>query len=325
MAWVEGYTKASSIVKDLATILTTAEKDSNNQVIPEKNWVLVYPDKLENIADVCILKTTTTPVNSKSLTMYLKIERPSPSTNFQYIQLTLSDTYVTGDSFPTTGALVSPTVKWYWYTDQPSSATTSVLGINLPIRYYGSVNNDRFTMVLEGDGTLNYTEYKISFGYCGRILSFKEGVDDVEGNFALTVKTQGTITTSTKYGDNTANGMSDIMMFKTRSGVPYQQHFPAFITPYYNLKKEANGFNASAWTDKYHLSPVYVVHGKDGYRGYLDGVVALDRQNIVHKDELIVTNPDLTEDRYKYFNVHTDLSFMGSSANSSYGLAIIKK
>lgn len=326
MAWVEGYTKASSIVKDLATILTTSEKDANNNIIPEKNWILVYPDTLDSIVDTCILKTVTTPINSKSLTMYLKIERPSPTTNFQYVQLTLSDAYTSGDSFPTTGATISPVAKWYWYKASPTGNTSSIVGTNLAIHYYGSVNNDRFAMVLEGDSTVNYNDYLISFGYCGRIKSFAEGIEDIDGNFALTVKTDGTISSSTTYGDYTANGMTDIMMYKTRTGVPYQAHSPAFITLQKVTLTNQTGFNASEWTNKYHLSPVYVAHNyRDGYRGYLDGVVALDRRNIVHKDELIVTNPDSTEDRYKYFNIMSANSFMANSPNDSYGLAIIKK
>lgn len=325
MAWVEGYSKACTIVKDLAVLLTTAEKDTNGNVVPANNWSLAYPATIDNVADVVILKTTTTPVNNKSLTMYLKIERPNPTTNFQYIQLSLCDTYTTGDSFPTTGANISPMAQWYWYDNTPSAVTASTIGVNLAIHYYGSVNNNRFALILEGDSTINYTEYRISFGYCGRILSFKEGIDDVDGNFALTVRTEGTITKSTTYGTNTADCMDDICMLKTFSGVPYQQHYPAFITPVSTLEKAPDGFNASEWTSKYHLSPIYVVHGRDGYRGYFDGVLAVDKQNIVHRDELVVTNADLTEDRYKFFNVTDSNSFLQNSANGNYGLAIIKK
>lgn len=62
-------------------------------------------------------------------------------------------------------------------------------------------------------------------------MLFAEGTEeDIDGNFALTVKTDGTILPSTTYGDCTANGMTDIMMYKTRTGIPYQAHSPAFIT-----------------------------------------------------------------------------------------------
>lgn len=61
------------------------------------------------------------------------------------------------------------------------------------------------------------------------------------------------------------------------------------------------------------MSPIYVAHN---YRGWLQGlfgcgVVALDRRNIVHKDELIVTNPDNTEDRYKYLNNYVNKFIYG--------------
>lgn len=125
-----------------------------------------------------------------------------------------------------------------------------------------------------------------------------------------------------KWGVNTATGVSDIMMFATRSGLKYQRHVASFITTEEFMRKEKSG--QSRWTGKFHLSPVYVEHSYDKQRGWLDGVMAVDDSGIEHLDDLIVDKDTPNEEVYKFFRINAPYSFFNNSANYAYGLAIIK-
>lgn len=127
-----------------------------------------------------------------------------------------------------------------------------------------------------------------------------------------------------QWGVNTATGVTDVSMYKARSGdgTYFQRHQTSFITPEEFMQKDA--FNPSRWTNKFHLSPLYIVHGYDGYRGWLDGVVAVDDSSIVHLDELIVNKGQANEEIYKYFKVTAPFSLMQNSANTNYGIGIKK-
>lgn len=129
------------------------------------------------------------------------------------------------------------------------------------------------------------------------------------------------------WGDQTtATGVGDISMFKTRSGVFNQRHYTSFITPEEYMRKDA--FNPSRWTGKFHLSPTYIVHGYDGYRGWLKDTVIVDNTSIVHLDELIVNKDSKDENKpqeiYKYFKLNAPFSFLNNSPNFNYGIGILK-
>lgn len=122
----------------------------------------------------------------------------------------------------------------------------------------------------------------------------------------------------------TANGVSDIAMYKTKGGTVFQKHSAAFVTQDEFLSKA--GFSPSKWTKKYHLSNIYIVHNGDGYRGMFSDVVVVDNSNIVNGDVLVVnegsTDPQNPEVRYKYFRINAPYKFMDSSPNYSVGIAI---
>lgn len=125
-----------------------------------------------------------------------------------------------------------------------------------------------------------------------------------------------------KFGDDTATGVNDISMFKTRSGLKYQRHYASFITTEEFIRKEKSG--QSRWTGKFHLSPVYIEHSYDKQRGWLDGVMVVDDSGIAHLDELIVDKDTPREEVYKFFRVNAPFSFFNNSPNHAYGIAIIK-
>ncbi|MFE6076097.1 hypothetical protein ACFVQB_16600 [Paenibacillus sp. NPDC057886] len=232
------------------------------------------------------------------------------------------------------------------------------------VAYHISVNNDRAAVVLEGDPSPNIHGYYRSFGYFGKIVPFND--HDHNGNFGLTVgmgdlKTELTGYTKNEirtdlnpdkyaqYGEYTSNGMDSVSLLRTRGNVLFQAHYPAFITQLPNypdvgsipkelskLVLDKDGFQKSLWTGKYHASPVYLVHQAEGYRGYMDGVVAIYDQNLVNLDELIVdteipkdsSNPaggNWTE-VYKFFSIKSPMNFFKQSpVPDQVTIAILKE
>lgn len=231
------------------------------------------------------------------------------------------------------------------------------------VRYWISLNNDRVALVLEGDPAPDIDGYYRSFGYIGAIVPFNK--DDYEGNFAVTVGMGDLVKEKTGFeskdikqdenpsyagwGRYTSNGMYSISMFRTASKVFFQAHYPAFLTqlPGYtgvgtlpaklkSLVLNEDGYQPSLWTDKYHASPVYVVHLAEGYRGYLQGVVAINDHNLVNLDELVVDtevpidpeNPesDTIKEVYKFLSINTPISLFKHSANpDEMTIAILKE
>lgn len=124
------------------------------------------------------------------------------------------------------------------------------------------------------------------------------------------------------YGAGTANGVTDVSMYRTRGGAYYQQHRVAFHTQEEFMTKI--GFNPSSFTGKVYVSCISVIHPFDGYRGTLADVVAVDGTSLAPLDELVVNKEQPDEETYKFFAINAPYSFITSSANSFYGLAIKK-
>lgn len=126
----------------------------------------------------------------------------------------------------------------------------------------------------------------------------------------------------TSFGENTGTGVNDISMYKTRSGTYFQKHSASFVTQDEFMRKEV--FSPSRWTNKFHLSPVYVVHSYDGYRGIMNNVLVAEAPSIVHLDDLVVNKGTPQEESYKFFRINAPFSFLKSSPNASVGIAIKK-
>lgn len=214
-----------------------------------------------------------------------------------------------------------------------------------PVYVYLNVSNNKLAMVLVADPAVNFNDYRKSFLYAGAIKPFKFNENDVVGNILLTAGAVSAEPTNPLNGYNfgvyTSFGNNTMQMLKTKSGIEFQKHYAAFITQAppkgkafvdsvlgdTGLELEKQGFQASRWTNKYHMSPVYVVHPYEGYRGSLDSVVALPKHNILHLDELIVDveNKPWRQEVYKYFDFDTERNFMNTSANIKMGIAFLKE
>lgn len=231
------------------------------------------------------------------------------------------------------------------------------------VNYSLSINNDRVALVIEGDPAPDIHGFYRSFGYIGRIKPFNEY--DYPGNFGVTVGMgdvdpavtgftindikEETNPTYAGWGEYTSNGMYSMSMLNTKSNVYFQAYYPAFLTQLPNypsvgtippelsrLVLDKNGFQKSEWTDKYHASPIYLVHKAEGYRGYLDGVVAIHDHNLINKDELIVDTgipkdeqqPELGnwEEVYKFFSIKSPINFFKYSPSPDVvTIAILKE
>lgn len=231
------------------------------------------------------------------------------------------------------------------------------------VSYFISLNNDRVSIVLEGDPAPDHEAYYRSFAYIGKINSFANY--DYNGNFGVTVgmgdlrpdKTgfvlndirENQNTDYSGFGPYTSNGMYSFSMMRTRSRVMFQSYYPAFITQLPNfagvgtvstdlpsLELEADGYQPSAWTEKYHASPIYLVHQYEGYRGYMDGLVAINDHNLINLDELVVDTEELKDpsnpaagtwtEVYKFFSIKSPVNFFKRSANPIEStIAILKE
>lgn len=306
--WVEGVTTVKEIVKSLAIELTTATLYS---------WTLKAPSSAGEITDSCILETK----NAAGNKFYLKITRPEGSLNHVLLQ--------TGNGFDETAgdlkeAKRSAAAKFSWYRENAELC----IGDWLPVQYWMSFSTEYANIVLQGDPSPDqtpYNNYLISYAYIGALKGYENADEDSVYNFALTCGAD-TFPEEADYpkefGNRTGTGVTDIVMVGTRTGTPYQAHYPAFHTT--NPFMDKNFISASAWTHKYHFSEIVVGHAYDRERGKLQNVLVGDRSAIFHLDELIQDKGLETEKTYKMFNLSAPYSFLENSANILYGIALRK-
>lgn len=234
----------------------------------------------------------------------------------------------------------------FQYADEQYKPTDR--NLTKPVYMYLCISNNKLAIVATADPAVNFNDYRKSFLYVGALKPYKYNTYDVEGNVALTAgavvdePTSADIAKGDYYfGEYTSAGNNTIQMLKTKSGIEFQKHYPAFITQapppgkaYIDpslgdtgLELERQGFQASKWTSKYHLSPLHVVHPYEGYRGTMDSVIAVTKHNILHLDELIVDveGKPWKQEVYRYFDINTEQNLMNLSANQHMGVAILKE
>lgn len=252
------------------------------------------------------------------------------------------------------GGVVSPISYWFFSENSTKKwLNPNMRGRDSVIRYWISFNNNRALIILEGDPNFEFESYYISFGYIGKFNTLNE--QDTENNFAVTVgmgasdknKTGFTYEDINKesnlnyaqYGRFTSNGMDTVSVFRGISNLPYQEYLPAFLIhlPNYpdvgvlpeglqRLVLADYLFQPSSWTDHTHSSPIYLVNGYEGYRGYLDGIVAIYDQYVLNGEEFDWEVGDYVE-TYKLFKINTPINFLGKSAapGNLMSVAILKE
>lgn len=223
----------------------------------------------------------------------------------------------------------------------------------LPIRYWLSFTQEHLNLVLQGDPSPDkhpYKNYIIAYAYLGMLTPY-EGAEreDLQNNFAYTISSDkhpmAEEEYSTKWGVNTGTGVSDILMEKTDSNIPYQAHYPSFHTSPEFMDKHF--IQASEFTGSHHFSEVTVTHAYERERGKLQNMLIGDRSSIFHLDELISNKDNVNysgvlidhennhknkcgqplkskEKRWVMFNINAPYWFGNNSPNVHYGIAIRK-
>lgn len=252
------------------------------------------------------------------------------------------------------GGVASPVSYWFFSENSMKKwLIPNMRGKESVVRYWISFNNDRALILLEGDPNFEFESFYRSPAYIGKFNSLNP--EDTETNFAVTVGMGALDRGRTgfvlkdiskegnpeyaKYGAFTSNGMDTISVYRGVSRLPYQEYTPAFLVQlpnYPNVGTLPKGvgrlvladylFQPSHWTDHVHSSPIYLVHGYEGYRGYLDGIVAIYDQYMRNGDELD-WDVDGCIETYKFFNINVPTSFLDRSPapGGVMSIAILKE
>jgi hypothetical protein len=159
---------------------------------------------------------------------------------------------------------------------------------------WGSMNKDRLVLFFRPDPSADPKNALYVPLYLGRISAIGEAprrntvlIGGAQASKELTTfNLTSTINQSLDYGANTANGNSYVLLHQAIGGAYYQRHYLSFITHSRELDLPETKFNPSAYTGKYHLSQLWIVHPQEGYVGKLDDIYAVHPKNIEQMDEL---------------------------------------
>lgn len=311
--YVEVRSSVRNLHWDLVTILTKAGwkfVETLPPTVDQNGYVKNFKH---------VLKTTTTPRDvdgqPKSVEMFLLIEHkdyPGNNTgNFKEITFKLSPNYYYHDKTvfgnPDSGiadVLFDNGAGLYKVFEYPSYevnliflpqnlSSTIPFVLDIPVNIWGYVSRDFFSLVFQGEPSLTTDGFgQVSHIYVGMIESFKEGKVDVGGNFAIGGSAYNPPSSVSRYGPNTSNSVTTIAMYRTYGGLLWQSHYASLLQddPDGDSKK-SELYQPSAWTGKFHLSPIYVYHPTEGKRGFLKGTLAVHKQGILHLDELEIIRP----------------------------------
>ncbi|MFF2480269.1 hypothetical protein [Paenibacillus sp. NPDC058071] len=348
--YVEHITTSQDLLGTLKSALTFNAFDFNASAgeTEEKNaWKIVneVPDQATGKIKELVIEGTAKIGTTGTKVFQVKLTNPGFATPASHSSLIVQQLK---DFDKGTATEAGHPVKYEWAKENATPKTDR--DMTKPVYMYLNIMNNRLAMILVGDPAINFEDYRKSFLYVGAIKPFKYNEnDDVAGNVLLTA---GSVTAEPTapaagydFGQYTSYGNNTFQMFMTKSGIRFQKHYPSFITQApqpgkafvdpvlkdTGLLLEPQGFNASAWSRKYHMSPIYIVHPYDGYRGQLEYVISVSKNNILHLDELIVDIPDGTagkkwkQEVYRYFDHNTEQNFMNMSANVKMGVAFLKE
>ena len=308
-------------------------KHQKNMVgIPEESYLLS--------CDLDTIGAGKTPVITDELEAYKAFERQ------------LNREYERGEL--ELGGIKSPVSNWFFSENSTKKwLVPNMRGKGSVVRYWISFNNDRALILLEGDPNFEFESFYRSFAYIGKFNPLNP--NDTKTNFAITVGMGAADKNKTgyemrditkesnpeyaKYGAFTSNGMDTVSVYRGISNLPYQEYVPAFLVQLPNypsigtlppgvgrLVLADHLFQPSTHTDHVHSSPIYLVNGYEGYRGYLDGVVAIYDQHMRNGDELDWEVDDYIE-TYKFFNINVPISFLDKSPapGGIMSIAILKE
>lgn len=334
------FTTVSYTVKDFIKNLCTYLVGSQ-----EIQCDLIYPldNKLEDITYSACLKHTI-----KGSSYYIHFQRDNADYAGVKIKIGTKAVLISSDHDADTVVGVElETIEssnfahlaWYKQTFNDN------IGNWLPVTVTLSFDNETIVMVVQGDPSpdVHFNQYLKSFAYIGKIDSYSSS-DNVY-NYGLTTSTdrnpayklepetdddgellepQGFY--SQKFGERTATGVDDFAMIATKTYVPYQSHILALNT--FHQWSSKHFVRSSAWDDKFHMTEGIVGHAYDRERGKLRRCIFGDREGLKNFNELI-TNTDAcgnatAEKRYIFHSVNAPYSVLNNTANTMFGVALLK-
>lgn len=194
-----------------------------------------------------------------------------------------------------------------------------------PVSYWITQNTDSINLVLRGDPGLDnypYNNFLTTYAYIGALKPVEDSAyTDDKYNFALTCASELEPAAAEKFGQRTANGVTDVSMVASYSGLPYQPHYPAFYTT--NPFMDKCNFQGSRWNlRKHQFSDVTLVHPVDMERGKMQNVLIGDASAIYEGDRLAYKKDTPDMEMYRKFRITAPYSFLNNSANTLYCIAI---
>lgn len=222
----------------------------------------------------------------------------------------------------------------------------------LPIRFALNFTKEYMNIFIQGDpspdfGTIE-NHYIMGYAYFGMLEEYENTrIEDLENNFAMTVSSgePPELENNTQWGVKTGNGITDVVMERTASNIPYQGHNVSFHTTPEFMDKTF--ITSSNFTGCHHFSKVTVVHQHERERGMLQGILVGDKSAMFHLDELTHNKDEFDlrgaltdgfevrdkygfpfeskETKWLHINNNAPYSFFNNSPNAVYGIALRKE
>lgn len=362
--------------RDRILDITPSKELNNMDIIVDVDyfWQLHYPKKVEEIKDRIIIKTKVDiSKNGDRLKLkeyyvemkYMDYETGNTSKDYRTGILmrfgsTLKDVselepdeqdkpeHITLDD-----KLSSTWAKFSWYKNNCFEDGV-VFEDWLPIKFAVNFTMEYMNIFIQGDPSADYGQYEshyiMGYAYLGMLEEYENAkIEDLENNFAMTVSSGEPplteITENNQWGVRTGNGVTDVIMEKTASNIPYQGHNVSFHTSPEFMDKIF--ITSSNFTGCHHFSKITVVHYHERERGMLQGVLIGDKSAMFHLDELthnkdefdlrgaLVNGTEVRdrcgfpfqskETKWLHINNNAPYSFLNNSANAVYGIAIRKE
>ena len=204
--------------------------------------------------------------------------------------------------------------------------------------YWLNLNKECFNLVVRGDASTDvypYDNWFVSYAFVERLLPIDdtESIPDYDGNWGMSVSsdiqpdwvtdvsTEHLGVTDETYGFRTANGVTDITMVKSRSGMPYQPHYASFTT--INPQMDVVNTEGSRWNKKKHsFGEILVVHPFDMERGKLQNVLIGEKSAKFDGDRLMYSKQGEDPEIYLKFKISAPYNFLNNSPNPDYCIAL---
>jgi hypothetical protein len=254
---------------------------------------------------------------------YLKLEKPALTNggleNNFYIQWSISNNFDEELQDLDSQMSIDP-VKLHFFKETAQSA--QLVGSWLPIEYWLSFDKSCITGVLMGDPAVSEDFYVSTPFYFGSLKQIEGALDtDMVGNFGGFSGGLENPTQSTKFGQNTANGITDVSMISTKSGAPFYRHNVSIFGCSDYSEYVLSG--VSSHTRKHSVSDIVVGSKHENDRGILRRTLAVPKASKEHGAELIYQRYiSGKEERYIFLNINTPYMPFGVNVQDKLGFAI---